>query len=112
MPCRILYFRGGILEETEDFASEDLFEAARVASGKRPHLTAEIWHDGQKAAVIRPCSLHSNNTLPPHIRRSVDEIELRHPISTGTGPCKVGSKGTNYRDEIPAAGPRPNSWTK
>ena|SRR5689334_21374617 len=92
MPCRILYFRGGILEGTEDFASEDLFEAARVASGTRPHLTAEIWQDGRKAAVIRPCSLHSNNTLPPHIRRSVDEMELRYPIATRTKGCKLANE--------------------
>lgn len=79
MPCRILYFRGGILEETHDRAPEDFFEAARVASATHPHLTAEVWQDGRKVAVIRPCSLHnSSNTLPPHIRRSFDEMELQN----------------------------------
>ena len=78
MPCRILYFRGGILEETYDSAPEDLFEAARVASATNPQLTAEVWQDGRKVAVIRPCSQHSSNALPPHIRRSFDEMELRN----------------------------------
>lgn len=56
MPCRILYFRGGILEETDDFTSEDLLEATRAASSTHTDLTAEIWQNGRKAAVIRPCS--------------------------------------------------------
>ena len=51
----ILYFRGGILEDREHLASEDLVEAARVASSRHPHLTAEIWWEGKKAAVVRPC---------------------------------------------------------
>jgi len=55
MPSRILYFRGAILEAVEDFAPEDLLEAARAASSKYPDLTAEIWQRGRKSAVIRPC---------------------------------------------------------
>jgi len=73
MPCRILYFRGGILEESEDFAPEDLFEAARLASSRHPDPTAEIWQDGRKTAVIRPCSRNRpSHPLPPHIRRVLD----------------------------------------
>ena len=58
MPCRILYFRGGMLEAAEDFTSDDLLEAARAASSAHRELTAEIWQDGRKAAVIRPCEEH------------------------------------------------------
>ena len=53
--CRILYFRGGILEATDELASVDLVTAAKTASSRHPHLTAEIWLDGRKAAVVRPC---------------------------------------------------------
>jgi len=52
---RILYFRGGILETTDEVPFDDLVEAARAASSKHPHLTAEIWRDGRKVAVVRPC---------------------------------------------------------
>jgi hypothetical protein len=95
MPCRILYFRGGILEATEDFAPEDLFEAARLASSTNPDLTAEIWHDGRKAAVIRPCSRHPpSHPLPPHMKRVPDEMELR----VSTSPTIERDDGTR-RDE-------------
>jgi len=53
--CRILYFRGGILEDTAEFGSDDLVDAAKAASATYPDLTAEIWLDGRKAAVVRPC---------------------------------------------------------
>lgn len=57
--CRIFYFRaGGILEQAEDLASDDLLEAARRASSKFPELTAEIWLSGRKAAVVRPSLNH------------------------------------------------------
>jgi hypothetical protein len=52
--CRILYFRGGILEDTSEPLPGDLVEAARMASSTHPHLTAEIWLDGHKAAIVRP----------------------------------------------------------
>lgn len=52
--CRILYFRGGILEETDEVAFNGLVDAARAASSKHPHLTAEIWLGGRKAAIVRP----------------------------------------------------------
>lgn len=47
--------RGGILEATDEVPLDDLVDAARAASSKHPHLTAEIWRDGRKAAVVRPC---------------------------------------------------------
>lgn len=56
--CRILYFQGGILEATEEALSADLVEAARAASSRYPNMTAEIWRDGKKAAVVRPCWAH------------------------------------------------------
>lgn len=65
MPSRILYFRGGILEAVEDFAPEDLLEAARAASSNHPHLTAEVWRRGRKAAVIRPCWETRHGDMPP-----------------------------------------------
>ncbi|HWI87888.1 MAG TPA: hypothetical protein VNS11_01400 [Sphingomicrobium sp.] len=52
--CRILYFRGGILEDAAELASEDLLEAAKSASSRHPDLTAEIWLDGRKVGVVRP----------------------------------------------------------
>jgi hypothetical protein len=56
--CRILYFRGGILEDTVEIGSGDLVKAAKAASSNYPELTAEIWLDGRKAAVIRPSWRH------------------------------------------------------
>jgi len=47
-----------MLEAVEDFTSDDLLEAARAASSAHRELTAEIWQDGRKAAVIRPCEEH------------------------------------------------------
>lgn len=55
---RILYFRGGILEATDEVASLDVIAAARAASSKHPHFTAEIWLDGKKVAVVRPTWRH------------------------------------------------------
>ena len=52
--CRILYFRGGILEATEEVASADLVDAAKAASARHPQMTAEIWRDGRKAVIVRP----------------------------------------------------------
>ena len=52
--CRILYFQGGVLEATDSGAPDDLVGAAKLASAKHPHLTAEIWRDGRKVAVVRP----------------------------------------------------------
>ena len=55
---RILYFRGGILEATDEVASVDVIAAAQTASSKHPHLTAEIWLEGRKVAVVRPTWCH------------------------------------------------------
>jgi hypothetical protein len=52
--CRVLYFREAILEHTQELGCDDLVEAAKVASATHPHLTAEIWWNGKKVAVIRP----------------------------------------------------------
>lgn len=65
MPCRIFYFRGGILEAAEDFAAGDLIKATRTASSKHPHLTAEVWQGSKKAVVIRPSSDHHTIGLVP-----------------------------------------------
>ena len=61
---RILYCRGGggILETTEEVKSVDVIAAARAASSKHPHFTAEIWLDGRKVAVVRPTWRHDFTT--------------------------------------------------
>ena len=55
MPFRIFYFRGPVLEHTAEAETDDIIDAARLASSKHPHLTAEIWQDARKVAVCRPC---------------------------------------------------------
>ena len=55
MSNRILYFRGGILEDADELASDDVVQAASVASSKHRDLTAEVWLGGKKAAVVGPC---------------------------------------------------------
>ena len=52
--CRIFYFRGGVLEDTAELGADDVVQAAKSASSSHPELTAEIWLDGRKAAVVRP----------------------------------------------------------
>lgn len=52
--CRILYFREGLLEATEEIECEDVVDAAIRASSQRAHLTAEIWFEGRKVGVVRP----------------------------------------------------------
>jgi len=52
--CRILYFRGSVLEDTTELADEDVVGAARSASSTHPELTAEIWLDGRKVGIVRP----------------------------------------------------------
>ena len=58
MSYRILYFRGGILEETAEAATSDLVEAAKIASTHNPDFTAEIWDEDRKVAICRPCWDH------------------------------------------------------
>ena len=58
--CRILYFRGGILEATDEVASSDVLAATTKASSSHPQLTAEVWLDGRKVAVVRPWCHHKD----------------------------------------------------
>lgn len=58
--CRILYFRGGILEATDELASRDVLVATTTASSNHPQLTAEVWLDGRKVAVVRPWCRHKD----------------------------------------------------
>jgi hypothetical protein len=53
--CRILYFREGILEASDEVACDDLLAAAKLASSTHPHLMAEIWWNQKKVGVVRPC---------------------------------------------------------
>jgi hypothetical protein len=58
--CQIYYFREGLLEATDELICNDVVEAAKRASAKYPHLTAEIWFDGRKVGIVRPCSRDSS----------------------------------------------------
>jgi hypothetical protein len=71
--CRILYFRGGILEDSAELASGDLLDAAKTASSHHPDLMAEVWLDGRKAAVIRPSWRHLPQAAVRHERPIVAE---------------------------------------
>ena len=64
MSNRILYFRGGILEDADELASDDIVQAASTASSKHRDLTAEVWLRGKKAAVVGPC----RDDRPPDCR--------------------------------------------
>ena len=55
---RIIYIGDGLTPEGQDIAAGDLVAAAQIASSRHPHLTAEIWIENRKVAVIRPCSRH------------------------------------------------------
>ena len=56
---RIFYLAGGgLLNDTEEVVSDDLVTATQTASSKHPHLTAEIWSESRRVAVIRPSSRH------------------------------------------------------
>jgi hypothetical protein len=55
---RIFYFRGGLLDDAEEFAAEDIRAPAKRASANHPELTAEIWCEDRKVAVVRPQGHH------------------------------------------------------
>ena len=55
---RIFYLGGGVLDDSEELASNDLVTVAKAACSKHPDLTAEIWLDDRKVAILRPCSHH------------------------------------------------------
>lgn len=54
MSYRILYFRGAVLESTDEVTTSDLVEAAKIASAQGLDLTAEIWLHDRKVAICRP----------------------------------------------------------
>jgi hypothetical protein len=41
-------------KKTDEAETSDVVEAAKIASAKNPHLTAEIWIENRKAAICRP----------------------------------------------------------
>ena len=66
---RILYFSDSLLYDSELLPTENVVEAAKHASSRSPHLTAEIWSGARKLAVIRPSSImhgHSFHRAQPH----------------------------------------------
>lgn len=73
MAYRILYFRGGLLERAEEIACDDLLAATKAASSTHPHLAAEIWCDGRKVVVVRPCSLHELKHQLPFARDAAEQ---------------------------------------
>ena len=52
---RILYFREDILEYEEVVRAQDLLKAIAKASGKLPHLRAEIWSGDECVSEIGSC---------------------------------------------------------
>ena len=55
---RILYLEGAVLDGADEIASDDIVAVAKTASSKYPNLTAEIWLDNRKVAIVHPCSAH------------------------------------------------------
>jgi hypothetical protein len=55
MPAhRILYLSESVLEDAELYETESVVDAVKHASECPPDLTAEVWSDEGKAAVVRP----------------------------------------------------------
>lgn len=50
---RVLYFRDTVLVDWEVLHSDDVVEAVQHASAKASELTAEVWSEQRKVAVIR-----------------------------------------------------------
>lgn len=86
MSYRIFYFRGGILEDAHELAAEDLLEATRAASMTHPALTAEIWTDGRKVAIVGPSRAHTIKSQqelqskPPLLEQESVEATQPEPI--------------------------------
>lgn len=54
MSFRIFYFRGPVLEDVAEADTDDIVEAAKIASSRHNDLLAEIWCDNRKVAICRP----------------------------------------------------------
>ncbi|WP_341631103.1 hypothetical protein [Sphingomonas agri] len=52
---RILYYRQSVLEDAEDVQADNLLEVIGKASGKSPHLRAEIWCGEECVGEIGSC---------------------------------------------------------
>ena len=79
MPYRIFYFRGPLLESTAEAVTEDLVEAAKLASSSHPDLTAEIWHHDRKVAVCLPSWEHRTHSPSRGLRHRIPHPKI--PIS-------------------------------
>jgi hypothetical protein len=51
---RILYLSESVLEDAELCETADVVDAVKHASSRSPNLTAEVWSEAGKAAVVRP----------------------------------------------------------
>lgn len=49
---RILYFRESVMDHADEVEARDILEAIEKASGKPPHLRAEIWSERGRVAEI------------------------------------------------------------
>jgi hypothetical protein len=49
---RILYFHESVLDHTEKVKVRDVLEAIEKASGKPPHMRAEIWSDQGRVGEV------------------------------------------------------------
>ena len=60
---RILYLSESVLENAELYETESVVDAVKHASECPLDLTAEVWSDDGKAAVVRPSW---TSDVPPH----------------------------------------------
>lgn len=60
---RILYLAESVLEDAELYETESIVEAVKRAPAGPADLTAEVWSDEGKAAVVRPSW---TSDIPPH----------------------------------------------
>ena len=49
---RILYFRESVLDHSEEVRARDVLEAIERASGKPPHVRAEVWAERGRVAEV------------------------------------------------------------
>lgn len=49
---RILYFRESVLDHAEKVRVRDVLEAIEKASGKPPHLRAEVWTESARVGEV------------------------------------------------------------
>jgi hypothetical protein len=61
----LLYFRGSVLEQTEEVEARDVLEAVPKAAGRPAHLRVEIWSENRKVAAIGASLIEPRLSRPP-----------------------------------------------